>query len=95
MHSYIILTKFGPGAFKTAAQFKQASAELTEKLKRECPGVRWKASYATLGQYDVMDVIEAEDPADVRRAALLIHTEGHATTETLMATLWREYLAKL
>lgn len=95
MHTYIILTKFAPGAFKTAAHFKQASAELTEKLKQECPVVRWKASYATLGQYDVVDVVDAEDPADVHRAALLIHTAGHATTETLMATPWREYLAKV
>ncbi|MGE5626100.1 MAG: GYD domain-containing protein [Bacillota bacterium] len=94
-HSYIILTKFSPGAFKTAAHFKQASAELTAKLKSECPGVHWKASYATLGQYDVVDIVEADDPADVHRAALLIHAGAHATTETLMATPWREYLEKI
>lgn len=95
MHTYIILTKFMPGAFKTPAHFKRASQVLTAKLKRECPGVRWKASYATLGQYDVLDVVEAEDPADVQRATTLIHTGAHATTETLMATPWREYLSKI
>jgi uncharacterized protein with GYD domain len=95
VHTYIILTKFAPGAFKTGAHFKQASAELTAKLKQECPGVHWKVSYATLGQYDVVDVVDAEEPADVHRATLLIHTDGHAITETLMATPWREYLSKI
>lgn len=95
MAAYIILSKFSPGAFRTPDEFREASNALTEKLKRECPGVHWKASYATLGHYDVLDFVEADDPADVNRAAMLIHTDAHATTETMMATPWREYLARM
>lgn len=95
MQTYIILTKFAPGAFGTPAQFKQASLKLTQKLKQDCPGVHWKASYATLGQYDVVDVVDAENPAEVHRAAMLIHSDAHASTETMMATPWPEYLAKI
>jgi len=95
MSAYIILTKFAPGAFKTPSEFKQASAALTDTLKRECPHVHWKASYATLGRYDVVDVVDAEDPVDVHRAAVLINTYGHASTETMKATPWREYMAKM
>lgn len=95
MQTYIILTRFAPGAFKTPAAFKQTSIELTDKLKRECPGVRWKASFATMGRYDVVDIVDADDPEDVHRAAILINSEAHASTETMLATPWREYLAKL
>lgn len=95
MQTFIILTKFAPGAFKAPASFKQASTDLTEKLKRECPGVHWKASFATLGRYDVVDIVEAEAPEDVHRAAILISTDARATTETMLATPWREYLARL
>ena len=95
MQTYIILTKFAPGAFKASAAFKQASVDLTDKLKRECPGVHWKASYATLGRYDVLDIVEADNPEAVHRAAILINTEAHASTETMLATPWREYLARL
>lgn len=95
MQTYIILTKFAPGAFQAPAQFKQASLKLTDKLKQECPGVHWKASYATLGQYDVVDIVEAESPEEVHRAAMLIHSDARAATETMMATPWREYLSKI
>jgi uncharacterized protein with GYD domain len=95
MQTFIILTKFAAGAFEAPAAFRQASAELTERLKRECPGVHWKASFATLGRYDVVDIVEAERPEDVHRAAILVNTQAHASTETLLATPWHEYLAKL
>jgi len=95
MQTYIILTKFAPGAFEAAAAFKKTSTDLTEKLRRECPGVRWKTGFATLGRYDAVDIVEADDPVDVHRAAVLINTEAHASTETMLATPWREYLAEL
>lgn len=95
MQTYIILTKFAPGAFKAPAAFKKTSTDLTDKLKRECPGVHWKASFATLGRYDVVDIVEADDPADVHRAAILINTDARAATETMLATPWHEYLATL
>ena len=95
MQTYVILTKFAPGAFTAAAAFKEAATRLAEKLKRECPGVHWKTSFATLGRYDVVDVVEAEEPADVHRAAVLINTEAQASTETMLATPWSEYLSKL
>lgn len=90
--TYIILRKFAPGAFATPAAFRDASTALTTKLQHDCPDVHWKASYATLGRYHVIDIVTAEDPAAVRRAALLINTQAHATTETMPATPWHEYL---
>lgn len=39
MQTCIILTRFAPGAFKAPAAFKQASVDLTDRLKQECPGV--------------------------------------------------------
>lgn len=95
MQTYIILTKFAPGAFATPIAFKKASVELTKKLKHDCPGVHWKASYATLGRYDVIDVVAADNPEDVHRAAMLINTQAHASTETMLATPWHEYLDRI
>ena len=95
MQTFIILTRFAPGAFEAPASFKRASIDLTEKLRRECPGVHWKASFSTLGRYDVVDIVKAEAPEDVHRAAVLISSNARATTETMLATPWREYLAKI
>jgi uncharacterized protein with GYD domain len=66
---------------------------VSEKIKRQCPGVTWKESFATLDRFDVVDIVEATDPKEVERAAMIIRAYGHASTETLVATPWKEFLA--
>jgi uncharacterized protein with GYD domain len=62
---------------------------------RQCPSITWKDSYATLGRFDVVDIVEAADPKEVEKAAMIIRAYGHASTETLPATPWKEFLATL
>jgi uncharacterized protein with GYD domain len=57
--------------------------------------VRWKESFATLGRFDVIDVIEAEDVTQAEKTAMIIRPSGHSTAETLVATPWKEFLAAL
>jgi len=95
MSTYIILSKFSPDLFKKPQAFKAASTAVSAKIKAECPGVRWKTSYATDGRYDVVDVVESDDPLQIERAAGIIHSEAQAVMETMPATLWSEFLAKL
>jgi uncharacterized protein with GYD domain len=68
---------------------------VSQTIKAECPGVTWKASYATLGRFDVVDIVESEDPKQVERAAVLIRSVGHSITETMAATPWDEFLEAL
>ncbi len=39
-----------PKAFADPKDFKQLAAAVSEKIKKECPGVVWKDSLATLGR---------------------------------------------
>jgi len=93
--TYIILSRISPGAFTDPKEFKQLAAVVSEKIKRECPGVVWKVSFATLGRFDMVDIVEADDPEQVRKAAMIIHGSGHSTTETLLATPWDDFMAML
>ena len=68
---------------------------VSETIKRECPGVTWKDSYATLGRFDVVDVVEAEDPKEVERASVIIRCVGHSITETMAATPWKDFIDSL
>jgi len=95
MATYIILSRFSPEAFADPKDFKQLAATVSAKIRSECPGVVWKDSYATLGRFDVVDIVEANDPKQIEKAAMIIHAYGHSTTETLAATLWKEFLANL
>jgi uncharacterized protein with GYD domain len=95
MATYVILSRFSPSAFAEPGEFKQLAAAVAEKVKTESPGVTWKHSFATLGRFDVVDIVEADDPKAVEKAAMIIRASGHSTTETLVATPWKEFLAML
>ncbi len=95
MATYIILSRISPEAFADPKKYKELAAAVSEKIKRECPGVVWKDSYATLGRFDVVDIVEADDPKQVGKAAMIIHAYGHSTTETLLATPWDDFMATL
>jgi uncharacterized protein with GYD domain len=95
MASYVILSRFSPEAFRQPGEFKKLAEAVSAKIKSECSGVQWKASSATLGRFDVVDVVEANDPKQIEKAAMIIRAYGHSTTEALVATPWKEFLATL
>jgi uncharacterized protein with GYD domain len=57
--------------------------------------VIWRQSFATLGRFDLVVIVESKDPDEVARAALLIRGYGHAMTETLPATPRKQFLDNL
>ncbi len=95
MATYVILSRFSPEAFGDPKDFKKLAEEVSSKIKKECPGVTWKESFATLGRFDVVDVVEAQDPKEIEKVAMIIRAFGHSTTETLIATPWKEFLGML
>ncbi len=95
MATYVILSRFSPEAFADPKDFKQLAATVSAQIKSECPGVTWKESFATLGRFDAVDIVEADDVKQVEKAAMIIRAYGHSTTETLVATPWKEVLAML
>jgi uncharacterized protein with GYD domain len=95
MTTYIILSRFSPEAFEDPKDFLKLAEKVSSKIKKDCPGIRWKDSYATLGRFDVLDIVEAEDPKQIEKAAMIIRGFGHSTTETLVGTPWKDFLAGL
>jgi len=93
--NYIILSKLSPEAFADPKEFKQLAETVSEKMKQECPGVSWKASFMTLGRFDVVDIVKSDDSKQVEKAAMIIRAYGHATTETMVATPWKEFLESI
>jgi uncharacterized protein with GYD domain len=95
MQTYVILTKFSHDAFTEPREIRNLAKIVAEKIRRDCPGVKWKTSYATLGRFDVVDIVEAENEREVARAALIIRGDGKSVTETLTATAWNQFLESL
>ena len=93
MTTYIILSRFSADAFEDPRNVRDLAATVSAKIKKQCPDITWKGSFATLGRYDVLDLVEADDPKQIEKAAMIIRR--HSTTETLVATPWREFLSVL
>ena len=95
MATYVILSRFSSDAFRDPKDFKKLAEAVSNKIKTDCPGLNWKQSLATLGRFDVVDVVETDDPKQVERATMIIRAYGHSTTEMLVGTPWKEFLARL
>ena len=95
MARYIILSSVSPEAMGDPGGFKELARAVSEKIRNECPGVVWKDSYATMGRFDVVDIVESDDPKQVEKAAVIIRSIGHSMTETLPATPWKDFLETL
>lgn len=95
MATYIILSTLSPEAFDDPKEFTRIARAVASEIKLQCPGVKWRESYAVTGRFDVVDVVEAKDVASVERAAMIIRAYGHAATETMVATSWDDFLKSL
>jgi uncharacterized protein with GYD domain len=95
MATFVILSRIAPQAVKDPKDLKAVAKTVADKIKQQCPGVTWKDSFATLGRFDVVDIVEAANAEEVEKAAMIIRSYGHASTETLVATPWKEFLSSL
>ena len=95
MATYIILSKLAANAMEDPSQFRKLAENVSKRIKEQCPRVHWKESYALMGRFDVVDIVEADNPAEVEKAAMLIRCYGHATTETMHATPWKEFIGSM
>ena len=67
MAAYVILSKFSPEAFRDPADFKKLADDVSQQIKQKCPGVVWKQSFATMGRFDVVDIVESDDPKQIEK----------------------------
>ncbi len=95
MATYAMLSRLSPEAFQDPKDFKKLADEVSTRIKKECPEIKWLHSFATLGRFDVVDIVESPDVKQIEKAAMIIRAYGHATTETLLATPWKDFLKAL
>ncbi len=81
MATYVILSRFSREAFRDPKEFKKLAEAVSAKIKSECSGVRWKDSYATLGRFDVVDIVEANDPKQIEQAAMIIRARSRCAVD--------------
>ena len=93
MPTYILLSTLTPEGVQT---IKNNPARIREVNKEvEQLGAEVKAQWATLGQYDFVNVIEAPDEQTIARVSLELGSRGTAKYETMTAIPVDDFIASL
>jgi uncharacterized protein with GYD domain len=91
MATYVVLTRLTPETVKSPSDLQRLERAVSERIRKECPQVKWVANYAILGPYDYLDLFEAPDEAVAAKVVMIIRSFGHAQTETWTALPWERF----
>jgi uncharacterized protein with GYD domain len=89
MSTYFILANWTEQGIK---DIKDSPKRLraAKRLAKNC-GVKFRSFHMTMGQYDMIAIVEAADDAAVARFALALGSAGNVRTTTLKGFTEQEY----
>src|SRR3954453_216772 len=93
MPTYIMLSTLSPEGVQTVKNNPQRIKEVNHELEQLGASVR--AQWATLGQFDFINVVEAPDEGTMARVSLELGSRGTARYETLVAIPIDDFIASL
>ena len=93
MGVYIILSKLTDDGAKTLKKNPERVKEVNEELERM--GVKVLQQYVVFGEYDFVNIVEAESNIDVMKAMVELASRGTIRTITLPAVEVEEFLSSM
>jgi uncharacterized protein with GYD domain len=93
MPTYIMLSKLTPDGLQTIKNNPHRIKEVNREVEQL--GAEVKAQWATLGQYDFINVVEAPDSQTMARVSIELSSRGTNQFETLVAIPIDEFISGL
>ena len=93
MPTYIMLSTLTPEGVQTIKNNPSRIREVNREVEQL--GATVKAQWATLGQFDFVNVVEAPDEKTISRVSLELGSRGTGRYETLAAIPVEEFIASL
>ncbi|MBO0768112.1 MAG: GYD domain-containing protein [Solirubrobacterales bacterium] len=93
MPTYIMLTTLTPDGVTTIKNNPERIREVNREVEQL--GATVKAQWATLGEYDFVNVIEAPDEQTVARVSVELGSRGTGRYETLSAIPIEDFIGTL
>jgi uncharacterized protein with GYD domain len=91
--SYVMLCRLTPEGVQTIKNNPNRIREVNREIEQL--GASVKAQWATLGQFDFVNVIEAPDEKTIARISLELGARGTARYETLSAIPIDEFIGSI
>ena len=93
MPQFLLLTRLSPQALHQARTYATLERHVAEQVRHHCPAVKWLHSWALMGPWDYIDVIEAPDIDAATRVSVLVRSAGQAQCEIWPAMPWPQFKA--
>jgi uncharacterized protein with GYD domain len=93
MPTYVMLTQLTPEGVQTVKNNPNRIKEVNKEI--ESLGASVKAQWATLGQFDFVNIVEAPDETTMARVSMELGSRGTARYESLAAIPIDEFIAAL
>ena len=93
MPTWIMLTTLTPEGVQTIKNNPQRIREVNKEIEQL--GASVKAQWATLGQFDFVNVIEAPDEQTLARVSLELSSRGTGRYESLAAIPIDDFIASI
>ncbi len=90
---YVILSRLTDEGAKTLKERPERIKEVNEELERM--GVKVLDQYIVLGEYDFVNIVEAESNLDVVKAMVEMASRGTVRTITMSAIPVDEFISKM
>lgn len=92
MPTFVLLTRLSPEATRDPKAYAELNRRVADRIKRDCPEVKWLANYWILGGCDYLDIYEAPSEEVATKVSTIVRTFGQASTETWTAVPWERFL---
>lgn len=93
MPRYILLSKLTDEGWKTVKERPERIKEVNREL--EAFGVKVLSQYATLGEYDFVNIVEAADNKTVAKVSIELGSRGTIQITTIPAIPIDEFIASI
>jgi uncharacterized protein with GYD domain len=93
MPTFVMLSTLTPEGVQTIKNNPSRIQEVNKEIEQL--GATVKAQWATLGQYDFVNIVEAPDETTMSRVSLELGSRGTARYESLVAIPVDDFIAAL
>lgn len=95
MPTFILATRLQPQALHQPRSYTTLEHHVADQVRQHCPDVKWLHSWALLGPWDYLDLIEAESLVSAMRVSVIVRSHGRSHAEVWPAMPWPEFKTML
>ena len=92
MATYILVTKLSPELTKNVKKRAEIGRQWIERVRKNCPEVKFLAHYALLGPYDFIDIYEAPNEDAAAKVSMISLSGGATAAESWTAIPYKKFL---